>query len=118
MSRRFTLKALAAALCMTVAGGVSAEPKQGGTLTFIYRIIGGHFNPAIASGTATGIPGSQMFAALLRFNDKWEPQPYLAESWKVADDGMSVTVNLRKNAVFHDGHPITSEDVKFSIETY
>ncbi len=119
MSKRFTLKALAAALCMTVAGGVNAaEPKQGGTLTFIYRIIGGHFNPAIASGTATGIPGSQMFAALLRFNDKWEPQPYLAESWKVADDGMSVTVNLRKNAVFHDGHPITSEDVKFSIETY
>ena len=108
-----------AAIGMFSASALHAEePKQGGTLTFIYRIIGGHFNPTIASGTPTGIPGTQMFAALLRFNDKWEPQPYLAESWEIAEDGLSVTVNLRKNAVFHDGKPITSDDVKFSIETY
>src|SRR5205823_3420862 len=41
--------------------------------------------------------------------------PYLAESWKLASDGKSLTLNLRKNAVFHDGKPITSEDVAFSI---
>ena len=96
----------------------TAEPKQGGTLTFSYRIIAGHFNPAIASGTPTGIPGTQLFAALLRFDDEWNPQPYLAESWEISDDGLTVTVRLRDNARFHDGHPITSEDVKFSIETY
>ena len=95
----------------------TAEPKQGGTLTFSYRIIAGHFNPAIASGTPTGIPGTQLFAALLRFDDEWNPQPYLAESWEISDDGLTVTVRLRDNARFHDGHPITSEDVKFSIET-
>ena len=52
MSKRFTLKALAAALCVSVAGGVMAEPKQGGTLTFIYRLIGGHFNPVHPPMTA------------------------------------------------------------------
>src|SRR5690606_31456929 len=31
------------------------------------------------------------------------------------DDGKSLTLHLRKNAVFHDGKPITSEDVAFSI---
>src|SRR5690606_39436019 len=31
------------------------------------------------------------------------------------DDGKSLTLHLRKNAVFHDGQPVTSEDVAFSI---
>ncbi len=47
----------------------------------------------------------------------WTPQPYLAKSWEVSDDGMTVTLNLVEDAVFHDGEPITSEDVAFSIET-
>ena len=70
-----TCAALSLAAAATTA---SAEPRQGGTLTFSYRIIAGHFNPAIASGTPTGIPGTQLFAALLRFDDQWNPQPYLA----------------------------------------
>jgi peptide/nickel transport system substrate-binding protein len=39
----------------------------------------------------------------------------LAEKWSLAADGKSLTLNLRKGAVFHDGRPITSEDVAFSI---
>jgi peptide/nickel transport system substrate-binding protein len=117
--KRAILAAAVAAVALSgfALGAQAAEPKQGGTLTFIYRVIAGHFNPTIASGTPTGIPGTQMFAALLRYDDKWNPQPYLAESWNIADDGLSVTVKLRKNAKFHDGKPITSEDVAFSIET-
>lgn len=106
------------ALSVLLGGGVNAaEPKQGGTLTFINRLIGGHFNTNIASGTPTGIPGVQLHAALLRFDNNWKPQPYLAESWEISEDGLAVTVKLRKNAVFHDGKPITSEDVAFSIAT-
>ena len=63
------------------------------------------------------MPGTQLFASLLRYDEGWEPQPYLAESWDVSADGLSVTVNLVKDAVFHDGVPITSEDVAFSIDT-
>ena len=61
------------------------------------------------------MPSTQLFASPLRFDDKWNPQPYLAESWKLAEDGKSLTLNLRKNAVFHDGKPVTSADVAFSI---
>lgn len=43
-------------------------------------------------------------------------EPELAESWKVAPDGMSVTFNLRKNAKFHDGTPVTAKDVKWSFD--
>src|SRR5690606_9293316 len=70
---------------------------------------------AVQSGIATAMPSTQLFASPLRFDDKWNPHPYLAESWKLAEDGMSLTLNLRKNAVFHDGKPVTSADVAISI---
>lgn len=44
--------------------------------------------------------------------------PELASSWDVSDDGLTYTLHLVDNAVFHDGTPLTSEDVKFSLETY
>lgn len=43
-------------------------------------------------------------------------EPELAESWKVAPDGMSVVFSLRKNARFHDGTPVTAKDVKWSFD--
>ena len=46
--------------------------------------------------------------------DKLEPE--LAESWKIAPDGNSVTFKLRKNARFHDGTPVTAKDVKWSFD--
>ena len=73
-----------------------------------------HLNPAVQSGTATGAPGAQLFAAPLRYDENWEPQPYLARSWDVSDDGLTVTLNLVEGATFHDGMPITSKDVAFS----
>ncbi|MEO8937263.1 MAG: ABC transporter substrate-binding protein [Burkholderiaceae bacterium] len=91
------------------------QPKRGGTLVVGSTQVPRHLNGAVQSGLATAIPSTQIFASPLRFDDKWDAQPYLAESWKLAADGKSLTLNLRKNAVFHDGKPITSADVAFSI---
>ena len=103
---------------MALAAGAAADtPKKGGTLVIGSPQTPRHLNPAVQSGVATGMPGAQIFATPLRFDENWNPQPYLAESWKVSADGMSVTLNLRKNAKFHDGKPVTSEDVAFSIAT-
>ena len=99
MKRLVSLLAVAA-MGVGLAWSAAAEPKRGGTLTFVYRIIGGHFNPTIASGTPTGIPGTQMFAALLRFDDKWQPQPYLAKSWEITDDGLSVIVCSKRRGIW------------------
>lgn len=96
---------------------LAETPKRGGTLT-----VGGgagirHLNPAVQSGSATGVPGTQLFAGLVRIDENFEPHPYLAERWEVSDDGLSYTFHLVKNAKFHDGKPITSEDVAFSVST-
>ena len=74
-----------------------------------------HFNGAVQSGFATALISTQVFASPLRYDDNWKPHPYLAESWETSADGKKVTLKLVKNAVFHDGKPITSEDVAFSI---
>jgi len=107
----------AAAGLLAPAPAAQAAPKQGGTLVIGSSNKPRHLNPAVQSGIATAVPGTQIFATPLRFDENWNPQPYLAESWSVADDGLSVTLKLRANALFHDGKPITSEDVAFSLMT-
>ena len=42
----------------------------------------------------------------------------LAESWSVSKDGLVYEFVLRKNALFHNGDPVTADDVKFSLERY
>jgi peptide/nickel transport system substrate-binding protein len=44
--------------------------------------------------------------------------PSLAESWQESKDHLSYTFTIRKNARFHNGEPVTAEDVKFSFERY
>src|SRR5881628_52077 len=44
--------------------------------------------------------------------------PSLAESWSESKDHLTYTFTLRKSAKFHDGSPVTAEDVKFSFERY
>ena len=104
------------------AGALAIEPEPtvpspGGELVASLYATPPHLNPAIQSGLATMFPGAQIFAGLLRFDNAWHPHPYLAEKWEIAKDGLSVKLNLVKDAVFHDGKPITSEDVAFSIMT-
>src|SRR6059036_3044570 len=44
--------------------------------------------------------------------------PSLAESWTVSKDGITYEFVLRKGAKFHNGDPVTAEDVKFTFERY
>ena len=93
----------------------AAQAASPNTLVIATTQVPRHFNGAVQSGMATAMPGAQIFASPLRYDENWKPQPYLAQSWEVAPDGLSVTLHLVKNALFHDGQPVTSEDVAFSI---
>jgi peptide/nickel transport system substrate-binding protein len=44
--------------------------------------------------------------------------PCLAESWSMSEDGLTYDFTIRKGTKFHNGEPITAEDVKFSYERY
>ena len=90
---------------------------MGGTLIIGSTQVPRHLNGTVQSGYATAVPGTQLNASPLLYDDEYNPMPYLAESWEISDDGLTVTLHLVQDAVFHDGMPITSADVAFSIQT-
>ena len=49
--------------------------------------------------------------------DTYKQEPRLAEKWEISKNGLEFTFFLRKNAFFHNGEPITADDVKFSLDT-
>ena len=56
--------------------------------------------------------------ALVKPMPAGENTPSLAESWTASKDGLVYEFVLRKNAKFHNGDPVTADDVKFSFERY
>ena len=119
MRKRFVVVLLAACLALFMtAGAVLAQdtPKAGGDYRAVYGQFPPHFNCAIQSGAAIQIAAAQMFVGLVEFDDKWQPVPYLAKSWEISGDGLTYTFHLVEGTVFHDGTPVTSEDVAFSID--
>jgi peptide/nickel transport system substrate-binding protein len=118
--KRKFLKFAAAGTTASIFGipmEVAAQAAKGGVLVIGTTQKPRHLNSAVQSGIATMMPAAQLFASPIRMDANWKPQPYLAERWDLSADNRSVTLHLRKDAVFHDGKPITAEDVKFSIET-
>jgi peptide/nickel transport system substrate-binding protein len=61
-----------------------------------------------------GIYFSALYPSLFRFDATMQPQPWLALSYTRPNDTTWV-VNLRHNATWHDGQPVTSQDVKFTL---
>ena len=60
--------------------------------------------------------GNHTFSSLLQPDPiRRRYVPELAERWELSEDGMSTTYFLRKNAFFHDGEPVTAEDVRFTF---
>jgi peptide/nickel transport system substrate-binding protein len=120
MVKRDFLKLAAAGSAASIMGipmHALAQAAKGGVVVIGTTQKPRHLNSAVQSGIATMMPSAQLFASPIRMDANWKPQPYLAERWDLSPDNRSVTLYLRKDAVFHDGKPITAEDVKFSIET-
>ncbi|NCT21711.1 peptide ABC transporter substrate-binding protein [bacterium] len=57
-----------------------------------------------------------IFSSLIRFDANGKPTPDLADSWGVSQDGTIYNVSIRPNATWHDGAPVLSDDVLFTIE--
>lgn len=93
------------------------EAAPGGIYT--EALIGsmGRLNPVLDWNNPTDRDVDRLiFSGLVKFDSRGLPQPDLAESWGVSADGMIYNFSLRPNAVWHDGAPVTSDDVIFTIE--
>src|SRR5215472_6340779 len=106
-------------LSLVVAGFLVAPAahaqERGGTLVMVVQPEPPTLAAYLSTSGPIGQVATKVFDGLLEYNFDLKPQPSLAESWAVGDDGKTITFKLRNDVKFHDGHPMTSADVKFSI---
>ena len=115
---RILLVATVLTLCVTAPASAQAPSGQF-VLTFHVTIAPSWFDPSTAPPQIT--PFGVLYAvhdALVRPYPGTKMGPSLAESWKESPDGKTYEFKLRQNLKFHNGDPITTEDVKFSYERY
>lgn len=111
--------ALGATLTAPAAQAIEANTKapQGGVLNYHLDFEPESIHPIMKTDMSSRYYNRYVQDSLCEndFNT-WAFVPRLAESWEVSKDGLQFTFKLRKDAFFHNGDPVTAEDVKFSLE--
>jgi len=100
-------------------GGDSGQAQSGGTLVFGAAGDPAMFDPAFASDGETFRVARQIHEGLLTNElGGTDPEPQLAESWEVSDDGLEYTFKLREGVKFHDGSDFNADAVCFNFERW
>ena len=90
-----------------------STPMAGGTLQLMATGSIQTLDPINAKGSGAGY--NQYNQQLLQFPDgEYPPEPALAESYELSDDGLTYTFTLREDATFHNGDSVTAQDVVYS----
>jgi peptide/nickel transport system substrate-binding protein len=118
-SKRFTAVGIVLLLIATFATSFQTPVAANNTVLRIsaYTEDPSSLNPLIGNGVADW----QVFVLLYDRLATFSPpdlhlEPWLAQSWETSSDGLAWTLHLVQNAKWHDGTPITSDDVKFTVE--
>lgn len=100
-----------------VGSVIQSQPEQGGVFT--EGLVGslGRLNPLLDwNNQADRDVNRLLFNGLIRFDERGLPQADLAASWASTPEGTVYNFALRQTAVWHDGAPVTSDDVLFTID--
>ena len=119
MKRRTSLLLVLLALAALAPLPAAAAPEGQITWALHFSLAPTLFEPAETPGVVS--PFMIMYAlhdAIVKPMPGKSMAPSLAESWSVSADGLVYEFVLRKGVKFHNGDPVTAEDVKFSFERY
>jgi peptide/nickel transport system substrate-binding protein len=98
------------------ASPASGTPVVGGKLTVGDAAEPTGLDPGGLSGVDAYTLEMHMFDQLLAMDTSFKIYPWLATSWKLAEDQKSYVFTLRKDVKFHDGTPFNAAAVKFSFD--
>src|SRR5439155_14726238 len=107
------------ALGAAASPALAAEPSGRAVMAWHVTISPAWFDPSTAPPQIT--PFGMLYAihdALVRPYPGQKMGPSLAQSWEESEDGLTYQFKLRPGLRFHNGDPVTTEDVKFSFERY
>lgn len=111
------LLALATTLAALAAAQADPAPVAGGELVVAITADPPGWDPTVS--TSQEIPRvvyHNVFEGLVRFDRDGAIVPALAEAWTVSEDGLSVTFEVRRDVMFHDGTPLTLGDIVAKFE--
>ncbi len=94
------------------------EPKPGGTLKFIPHADLKIIDPIWTTAYISRNHGYTIYDVLFALDDKLQVQPQMVDTWEVSADNLQYTFTLRQGLKWHDGQPVTSEDVVASLKCW
>jgi peptide/nickel transport system substrate-binding protein len=99
------------------SSGTSSAKKKGGNLVIVRAQDSVNMDKTTVFSNASLWVYQQMYETLVAMTDDGQGvKPWLAESYQMSADNLSCTFKLRSGVKFHNGQPMTSADVKFSID--
>jgi peptide/nickel transport system substrate-binding protein len=127
-----TVRSVAAlALLMLVFGGATlwnlaqpasalrqdaGEPVQGGMLRLVLGEEPDQLDPARTISLTSSEVMTVVYEHLVYIDEEGLPQPWLAESWEISEDGKEITFKIRQGVKFHDGTDLDANAVKFTFD--
>ena len=93
-----------------------ARPIYSGTYTEGIVGYARFINPLLSYTDADKDLTSLVYAGLLKASPSGQLYPELADSYTISDDGLTYDFKLKNNLTFHDGSPLTTDDIEFTIQ--
>jgi len=95
--------------------GTAAQIQRGGSLTWAYTLIPTKLDPVWSQARTDQLVLAQIVEGLVRNSRESTIEAAVADKWTVSDDGLTYTFHLRPGVKFHNGAPVTPEDVIASL---
>ncbi len=95
-----------------------SEPVRGGVIHVATNAEPGTLDWQGSTATATRLVAWHVFESLFALDRNYEVRPLLAQSYAVSADGLRYTIRLRTGIKFHNGQPMTADDVIASLERW
>ena len=114
------VSATAAGGLLTSSKALAATPKKGGTVRYANNLHGADdtLDPAAFTSGMDYTRGRASYNGLIQILDNMSLNPELAEEWSANSDATEFTFKIRKGVEFHDGAPLTVDDVVWSMNRH
>ena len=112
--------ATASHLFSTGSSAIASTPKKGGSVRMASNLHGpdDQLDPPLFTSTIDYTRGRATYNNLIRHANDLSPQPELAETFEPNSDASEWTFKIRKGVSFHDGSPMTADDVVYSMNRH
>ncbi len=100
----------------TAVASVATKVKRNASLSLQTVVPVQQLDPHLETGSAARAYFFPIYDRLVYLDKNVAVKPMLATKWVFSPDGRTLTLTLRKDAVFHDGSPVDANAVQFSLE--